>query len=77
MAEGHITVTVNARADQVQALVDQLTQAKAELLWFRSRVRPIYRPGHPRIEWYIDGQRVGWGTTLDDAMADAMKGAQS
>jgi len=25
-----------------------------------TKIRPIYRPGHPKIEHYIDGQTIGW-----------------
>lgn len=60
--------------DQVAAAVarerELHKQAQTELAWYRSRTRTISRPGHAPIEWYIDGQTVGWGETVDAAIAN-------
>lgn len=38
MAEGNITVTVNARADDVQALVDEVERLRAEVARLRAAI---------------------------------------
>ncbi len=47
----------------------------ARYRWLRTaKIRPIYRPGHPRIEHYIDGQTIAWSSG-EQSYADAIDAA--
>jgi uncharacterized protein YdaU (DUF1376 family) len=48
---------IESQAQQIEAL-----RADAERWrWLcATKMRPIYRPGHPKIEHYIDEQTIGW-----------------
>jgi hypothetical protein len=65
-------------ADCIDRLRAELAAAKVDAerwrWWRKNKIRPIYRPGHPRIEHYIDGQTIAWSKS-DQDYADAIDSA--
>lgn len=50
-----------ARDAEIAALKEDAERYRV----LKEKIRPIYRPGHPRIELYIDGQTIAWHATTD------------
>lgn len=60
--------------DQIAAELRRLEAVEARYQWLKQKIRPIYRPGHPKIEHYIDGQTIAWSQG-EQSYSDAVDAA--
>jgi hypothetical protein len=56
-----LLAALEARDAEIAALKEDAERYRV----LKEKIRPIYRPGHPRIELYIDGQTIAWHATTD------------